>query len=105
MFKKSFILISLILLFAFSFSTFSLASSTKNSRHPKKVTTITKKININTATLNDLTTLKGIGEKIAQRILNFRKKNGKFKKIEELKAVRGIGDKKFEKIKKYITVR
>ncbi len=64
----------------------------------------TEKININTASLDDLQKLPRIGEKIAQRILDFRKANGNFKKIEELMKVKGIGEKLFSQIKEQITI-
>jgi comEA protein len=63
-----------------------------------------KKININTASLTELQELPRIGEKVAQRIIDFRKTNGKFKKIEEIMKVRGIGEKVFKQIKDRITV-
>ena len=56
-----------------------------------------KRININTATVQQLSGLPRIGEKIALRIVNFRKQNGKFKRIEELMKVKGIGEKLFVK--------
>lgn len=62
------------------------------------------KININTATQADLETIDGIGPALAERIIEYRKQNGKFKNIDELKSVKGIGDKKFESIKEKITV-
>ena len=62
------------------------------------------KININTATQADLETIDGVGPALAERIIEYRKQNGKFKNIEELKSVKGIGDKKFESIKEKITV-
>lgn len=61
-------------------------------------------VNINTATLEQLMTLKGIGEKIGQRILDYRSENGDFISINELKEVKGIGDKVFANIEKYIKV-
>lgn len=61
-------------------------------------------ININTANQKELETLPGIGESTAQKIIKYREEKGKFKKIEELKNVSGIGDAKFEKIKEYIKV-
>ncbi len=64
----------------------------------------TEKININTASLDDLQKLPRIGEKIAQRILDFRKANGNFKKVEELMKVKGIGEKLFNQIKEQVTV-
>lgn len=61
-------------------------------------------ININTATQTELETLPGIGPSIASKIIEYRKQNGKFKKIEDLKNVSGIGENKFQKIKDLITV-
>lgn len=62
------------------------------------------KININTATQTQLETLPGIGPSTATKIITYRKEKGKFKTIEDIKEVSGIGDSKFEKIKNYITV-
>ena len=62
------------------------------------------KININTATKTDLETLPGIGESTALKIIEYRKEKGKFKLIEDIKQVNGIGENKFNKIKELITV-
>lgn len=61
-------------------------------------------ININKASVNELITLKGIGEKLAERIIDYREANGEFEMIEDLLKVPGIGEKKFEAVKEYITV-
>ena len=61
-------------------------------------------ININTATKEQLTTLNGIGESIAEKIIQYRKENGKFNTVEDIKKVPGIGDSKFNSIKDKITV-
>ena len=61
-------------------------------------------INLNTATLDQLETLPGIGRKTAERILEQRQKSGGFKKIEELMNVKGIGEKSFLKIKPMVFV-
>jgi competence protein ComEA len=62
------------------------------------------KININSATLDDLQKLPRIGPKVAQRILDFRKQNGPFKRVEDLMKVKGIGEKTFTQLKEQITV-
>ena len=61
-------------------------------------------VNINTASAGDLEALPGIGAKTAARIVEYRQKNGPFKKIEELMNVRGVGEKNFLKLKPQITV-
>lgn len=85
----------------------------KNDSNIKKATTVDTKsesafkvsnVNINTATQTELETLPGIGPSLALKIINYRKENGKFKSIEELKSVNGIGENKYEEIKKYIYV-
>ncbi len=65
---------------------------------------ITEKININTASKDQLIKLKGIGEVIAQNIIDYRDEYGKFESIEEIMNVNGIGKAKFNDIKDYITV-
>lgn len=64
----------------------------------------TGKVNINTATREQLETLPRIGEAIAQRIIDYRESNGRFKDINEINNVSGIGDKIFESLKDKITV-
>ena len=63
-----------------------------------------EKININTAPVEVLENLPRIGPKVAQRIVDFRKQNGPFKKIEELMKVKGIGEKTFARLKDLIVV-
>ncbi len=62
-----------------------------------------KKININAASVKELQKLPQIGAVVAQRIVDYREKNGKFSKIEEIMKVKGIGEKMFLKIKPLIT--
>lgn len=62
------------------------------------------KIDINAATLADFDSIPGIGPVIAQRIIDYRTTNGTFKSVEDIKEVKGIGEKTFEKIKDYIEV-
>jgi competence protein ComEA len=61
-------------------------------------------LNLNTATVAQLETLPGIGKSTAERILEYRDKNGGFKKIEDLMNVRGIGEKNFLKLKPLVAV-
>ena len=61
-------------------------------------------LNLNTASAAELDGLPGIGAKTAARIVEYRQKNGPFKKIEELMNVRGVGEKNFLKLKGQITV-
>ena len=62
------------------------------------------KVNINTATQTELELLSGIGPSIASKIISYRKENGKFKAIEDIKNVPGIGEAKFNSIQDQITV-
>ena len=62
-------------------------------------------VNINNATVEELSTLPGIGTAIAERIVAYRTQNGKFENIEDLKNVTGIGDSKFNNIKDFVTTK
>lgn len=88
---RSFFILSLVF---FLFSSYGFAEDEKE----------VKNVNINTATVEELVGLPGIGNKIANRIIEYREKNGNFKIIEEIMNVKGIGKKKFKKIKGQITV-
>jgi competence protein ComEA len=80
------------------------AQAAKGRGAAKAKATATDPINLNAATAAQLQTLPGIGANAAQRILDYRQKNGSFKKIEELMNVKGIGEKSFLKLKPLITV-
>ena len=71
---------------------------------PEPSTTSEKKLNLNTATAEQLATLPGIGKTLAQRIIAYREEYGEFVSIEELESVRGIGQKTLENLREFVTV-
>ena len=78
---------------------------TNSTQGSSSTSTSNEKVNINTATQEELDTLPGIGPSIASKIIDYREQNGKFNSIEEIKEVSGIGDAKYEKIKDSITIK
>ena len=86
------------------------SKTTEKSQNTTSISTNTTgknqntKVNINTATQTELETLPGIGPSTASKIVSYRKENGKFKSIEEIKKVNGIGESKYKKIKELIKV-
>lgn len=79
---------------------------TNNRNNLNNNVNITKnnKININTANVSELKQITGIGESTANKIIDYRQNVGKFKKIEDIKEVKGIGESKFESLKNKITI-
>lgn len=71
---------------------------------PKSAATAAAPVNLNTATVEQLATIPGVGPKMAERIIDYRQKNGGFKKVEDLMNVSGVGEKSFLKMKPLITV-
>jgi competence protein ComEA len=69
-----------------------------------KTSAVSAPVNLNTATVAQLDALPGIGKATADRIVEYRQKNGGFKKPEELMNVKGIGEKNFLKLKTLVTV-
>jgi competence protein ComEA len=64
----------------------------------------TGRINLNTASVEQLTTLPGVGPALAARIVEYRQKSGAFRSTQELMNVRGIGEKNFAKLEAWLTV-
>jgi len=87
-----------------AFPSASIAAQSKAPARPAAKPASTAIVNLNTASANDLEGLPGIGAKTAARIVEYRQKNGPFKKIEELMNVRGVGEKNFLKLKSQISV-
>lgn len=72
----------------------------------KDIASLTEKsIDINSAGIDDLIRLPGIGEKTADKIIELRTEKGKFNQLEELMEVKGIGEVKFNKIKKFLYIK
>jgi competence protein ComEA len=84
------------------------ASAQNKATTPKAAATVTATaaapVNLNTATVEQLATIPGVGPKMAERIIDYRQKNGGFKKVEDLMNVSGVGEKSFLKMKPLITV-
>ena len=94
--KAMLILISVVLLGVGSAPAFSQGGSTNTSDEAR--------VNLNTATLEQLVELPGVGEAVGARIVAYRKANGSFRKIEEVMNVRGIGEKTFLRLRPLIFV-
>jgi len=80
------------------------AAQTAPARAAAKPAAPSGQVNINTASVAEFDALPGIGAKTAALIVEYRQKNGPFKKVEELMNVRGIGEKNFLKLKPQLTV-
>ncbi len=70
---------------------------------PSGISSSSSKININKASISELEKIPGVGPSTAQKIITYREEHGKFSTIDDIKNVSGIGSKKFENIKEYIT--
>jgi competence protein ComEA len=81
-----------------------LSAQGRTTTPTKTVATAAAPVNLNTATAEQLATIPGVGAKTAERIIEYRQKNGGFKKVEDLMNVSGVGEKSFLKMKPLITV-
>ncbi|HEU4690481.1 MAG TPA: helix-hairpin-helix domain-containing protein [Vicinamibacterales bacterium] len=95
--------IAVLLVVGMGMATIAAQESSRKSTESSSAST-SAPINLNTASVAQLETLPGIGRSTAERILEYRQKNGSFKKIEDLMNVRGVGEKSFLKLKPLITV-
>lgn len=95
-------LLSLMVVFSFSPA---MAASKDNKQQvatEESKAEVSAKVNINTADVEELTTIPGIGPKTAEAIVAYRNDNGQFKKVDDLIEVKGIGAKKLEQIRSYV---
>jgi comEA protein len=93
-FKNAFVAALLVLPFATGVATAAEPSAVDGSRV----------VNVNKATSEQLTLLPRVGPAIAERILEYRKANGDFKRPEDLMMIQGIGEKLFEQLKPYVRI-
>ncbi len=80
------------------------AQAQEAGRRAATSTSAAAQINLNTASAAQLEALPGVGKSTAERIVDYREKNGGFKKVEDLMNVRGIGEKSFLKMKPLVTI-
>ena len=80
------------------------SQAAQQATSPAAKSAVAAAVNLNTATAEQLARLPGVGAKTAARIIDYRQKNGGFKKIEELMNVRGIGEKIFLRMKSQLSV-
>lgn len=104
MMKKFFFTALLALSLIFSFTPVFGAGNTKAKSSSNQAVAQVSKVNINSANIDSLTQLPGIGAKTAKKIIDYRKDNGQFKSPADLLNVKGIGQKKFDKLKSHISI-
>ncbi len=87
-----------------AFSPAMMAAETGKKGAQAQVTAGQMKVNINSADLDALCQIPGIGPKMAERIISYRKANGRFKRVEDLLNVKGIGEKKLARMKGFLAL-
>jgi competence ComEA-like helix-hairpin-helix protein len=89
----------LVRILAASLTLILLCADLSAQKHPPA-----KPIDLNAASIKELVELPGVGKVTAQRILDMRQKSGRFRRVEDLLAVRGISQKKLDALRPYVTV-
>ncbi len=103
---KAFLHKGLLVLAVLASAGISLAGNTGYAAPNKdvKIENPAKVVNFNTASSEELQTIRGIGPAIAGRVLEYRKEHGRFEKIEDVAKVRGIGEAKLQKFKAQVSI-
>ena len=96
--------IAILVLLVLGLGVAASAAQGSGPRTPAAEASASSRVNLNTASVTQLETLPGIGRATAERILEYREKNGGFKKVEDLMNVRGVGEKSFLKLKALVMV-
>jgi competence protein ComEA len=81
-----------------------LSGHAEQASKSKTVTSGELRVNLNTSSAVELTQLPGVGEKVAARVVAYRKENGPFQKIEEIMNVKGIGEKTFTRLRSHLFI-
>lgn len=95
------LLLSSLVLGSLSYQALAAPEKSKIQQSQKQM----KRVNLNTASLKQLVSLPGVGKKKAAAIIEYRKNNGKFKQIEDVIKVKGIGQKMLDKFKNQLTLK
>ncbi|MDE3058283.1 MAG: helix-hairpin-helix domain-containing protein [Bacteroidota bacterium] len=80
------------------------ASDSAFSQHSAKLSSLAHVVNLNTASKEELDRLPGVGKEIAEEIIAYRTTHGKFTRLEELKKIKGIGERKFKALQQRVSI-
>ncbi|MGB9721155.1 MAG: ComEA family DNA-binding protein [bacterium] len=101
--RKEIVCLCFLLFILIIINVFSYAKSKTNEKgYVALIEEGTRQISINDAGAEELEMLPGIGPSLAQKIVDYRSQNGRFEKIDDIKKVKGVGEKLFERIKPYL---